>query len=160
MLWRDVNMCSRVWVGLYKPNQSNAGNVIHKLDSHCHFQSFSSAVLVVQHVYTFAEQHENRPKSPNIEPSLDECAQWVTSYTFAKMNGFHNHFAHLHSHLQMCSIKSTILELGPMTIRCDPQSYFFPTHTSLSKNLQQIGLRDSSSAKNLKIPIWNLSISL
>ncbi len=90
----------------------------------------------------------------------DECVQWVTSYTFPKMNGFHNHFAHLHGHLQMCSIKSTILEKGPVTIRCDPQSYSFPTRASLSKNLQQIGLRDSSSAKNLTIPIWNLSISL
>jgi hypothetical protein len=160
MLWCDVNMCSSVWVGLYKPNQRNAGNVIHKLDSHCHFQSFSSPVLVVQHAYTFAEQRENRPKSPNIEPSLMSGSNESQVIHFLKMNGFHNHFAHLHGHLQMCSIKSTILEKGPMTIRCDPQSYFFPTHTSLSKNLQQIGLRDSSSAKNLTIPIWNLSISL
>ncbi len=93
---------------------------------------FSSPVLVVQHVYTFAEQRENRPKSPNIKPSLMSVYnEWVTSYTFPKMNGFHNHFACLHSHMQMRSIKSTILEKGPMTIRCDPQSYFFPTHTSL-----------------------------
>ncbi len=82
-------------------------------------------------VYTFAEQCENRPKSPNIEPSLMSVSNQSQSYTFPKMNGFHNHFACLHSHLQMRSIKSTILEKGPMTIRCDPQSYFFPTHTSL-----------------------------
>jgi hypothetical protein len=103
MLWRDVNMCSSVWVGLYKPNQSNAGNVIHKLD----FHSFPSPVLVVQHVYTFAE-HENRPKSPNIKPSLMSVYNESQVINFLKWMGF-----------------TTILHIFIVTWRCAPLNLQF-----------------------------------